>query len=134
MDDRIVVPVGAMVTVCGRRDTRQQTPVRLPLVPHRRAAARDDGPGEPGDQAAGALIDHLRQLGRPVPVFLLIGGGFNMYVGRTRRAPRWVRRLGGEWFFRFLLEPRRLFRRYFIEDMRFLSIAAHEFQLSRATR
>jgi N-acetylglucosaminyldiphosphoundecaprenol N-acetyl-beta-D-mannosaminyltransferase len=81
-----------------------------------------------------ALIDHLRQLGRPVPVFLLIGGGFNIYVGRTRRAPRWVRRLGGEWFFRFLLEPRRLFRRYFIEDMRFLSIAAHEFQLSRPTR
>jgi N-acetylglucosaminyldiphosphoundecaprenol N-acetyl-beta-D-mannosaminyltransferase len=81
-----------------------------------------------------ALIDHFRRQGRPLPVFLLIGGGFNMYVGRTRRAPPWVRRLGAEWFFRFLLEPRRLFRRYFIEDMRFLSIAAHELHLARASR
>jgi N-acetylglucosaminyldiphosphoundecaprenol N-acetyl-beta-D-mannosaminyltransferase len=78
-----------------------------------------------------ALIDHCRQHGRRVPVFLLIGGGLDMYVGRTRRAPPWVRRLGGEWFFRFLLEPRRLFHRYFVEDMRFLPIAAREFQLSR---
>lgn len=79
-----------------------------------------------------ALIDRLRQQGRPVPVFLLIGGALDMYVGRTRRAPIWVQRLGAEWFFRFLLEPRRLFRRYFIEDVRFLSIAAHELQRSRA--
>ena len=81
-----------------------------------------------------ALIDHLRQQGRPLPVFLLIGGAFNMYVGRTRRAPAWMQRVGAEWLFRFLLEPRRLFRRYFIEDMRFLSIAGHEFQTARANR
>jgi N-acetylglucosaminyldiphosphoundecaprenol N-acetyl-beta-D-mannosaminyltransferase len=78
-----------------------------------------------------ALIDQLRQQGRRPPVFLLIGGAFDMYVGRTPRAPAWMQRVGAEWFFRFLLEPRRLFRRYFVEDLRFLSIVSREFQATR---
>lgn len=81
-----------------------------------------------------ALIDHLRRQGRQPPVFLLIGGSFEMYVGRTPRAPVWLQRAGAEWFYRFLLEPRRLFRRYFVEDVRFLSIAAQELQSAWAGR
>jgi N-acetylglucosaminyldiphosphoundecaprenol N-acetyl-beta-D-mannosaminyltransferase len=81
-----------------------------------------------------ALIDHLRRQGRPLPVFLLIGGSFNMYLGHARRAPVWVQRMGAEWFFRFVQEPRRLFRRYFVEDVRFVSIAAQEIQASRSRR
>lgn len=81
-----------------------------------------------------ALIDHIRRDGGEPPVFLLIGGAFDMYVGRVRRAPVWVQRAGVEWFYRFLLEPRRLFRRYFVEDVRFLSAAAQELQLARADR
>jgi N-acetylglucosaminyldiphosphoundecaprenol N-acetyl-beta-D-mannosaminyltransferase len=81
-----------------------------------------------------ALIDQLRQQGRRPPVFLLIGGSFDMYVGRTPRAPAWMQRAGAEWFFRFLLEPRRLFRRYFIEDVRFLSIVGRELRTARVDR
>ena len=81
-----------------------------------------------------ALIDQLRQQGRRPPVFLLIGGSFDMYVGRTRRAPAWMQRVGAEWFFRFLLEPRRLFRRYFVEDVRFLSIVGRELRAARGYR
>lgn len=74
-----------------------------------------------------ALIDHLRQQGwGDLPVFLLIGGALDMYAGRTRRAPVWMRRVGAEWFFRFLQEPSRLGRRYFVEDVRFLPIAGQE--------
>jgi N-acetylglucosaminyldiphosphoundecaprenol N-acetyl-beta-D-mannosaminyltransferase len=81
-----------------------------------------------------ALIDRLRRQGRRVPVFLCIGGAFDMYVGRTPRAPAWVQRAGAEWFFRFLLEPRRLFHRYFVEDVRFLSIVGRELLGARADR
>jgi N-acetylglucosaminyldiphosphoundecaprenol N-acetyl-beta-D-mannosaminyltransferase len=81
-----------------------------------------------------ALIDRLRREGRRLPVFLLVGGAFNMYLGDTPRAPAWMRRVGGEWFYRFLLEPRRLFRRYFIEDMKFLPIAAREVHVARGDR
>jgi N-acetylglucosaminyldiphosphoundecaprenol N-acetyl-beta-D-mannosaminyltransferase len=78
-----------------------------------------------------ALIDRLRRQGRWPPVFLLIGGSFDMYVGRTPRAPAWMQRVGAEWFFRFLLEPRRLFRRYFVEDLRFLAIVGRELRAAR---
>lgn len=81
-----------------------------------------------------ALIDRLRRWGQPLPVFLCIGGAFDMHVGRMRRAPRWVQRIGAEWFFRFLLEPRRLFRRYFVEDLRFLPLVAQEVRTARERR
>jgi hypothetical protein len=45
-----------------------------------------------------------------------------------------VQRAGAEWFFRFLLEPRRLFHRYFVEDVRFLSIVGRELLGARADR
>jgi N-acetylglucosaminyldiphosphoundecaprenol N-acetyl-beta-D-mannosaminyltransferase len=73
-----------------------------------------------------ALVDHVRGRGRRPPVVLMIGGALNMYVGLVPRAPLWVRRIGAEWLFRFVLEPRRLFRRYFVEDARFLAIAGRE--------
>jgi N-acetylglucosaminyldiphosphoundecaprenol N-acetyl-beta-D-mannosaminyltransferase len=73
-----------------------------------------------------ALVDELRRSGEPMPLFLLLGGSFEMYLGMTKRAPSWMQRLGLEWFFRFLMEPRRLFRRYFVTDMRFAWLLARE--------
>jgi N-acetylglucosaminyldiphosphoundecaprenol N-acetyl-beta-D-mannosaminyltransferase len=81
-----------------------------------------------------ALIDHMRRQGRQPPLFLCIGGGLELHVGRHRRAPRWVRRAGGEWFFRFLLEPRRLFHRYFVKDLRFVPIMRFELRATRPPR
>ncbi len=78
-----------------------------------------------------ALIDRLRRQGRAVPTFLLVGASLDMYVGRVRRAPRWVQRLGAEWLYRFVHEPRRLFRRYFVDDLRFVPLATHELRASR---
>jgi N-acetylglucosaminyldiphosphoundecaprenol N-acetyl-beta-D-mannosaminyltransferase len=47
-------------------------------------------------------------------------------IGLVKRAPRWMQRAGLEWFYRFLQEPRRMFRRYFIEDMAFLWLLVKE--------
>jgi N-acetylglucosaminyldiphosphoundecaprenol N-acetyl-beta-D-mannosaminyltransferase len=73
-----------------------------------------------------ALEATLRRAGRPVPLFLLLGGSFEMYLGTVRRAPGWMQRFGLEWFFRFLLEPKRLFRRYFVTVTRFAWLFARE--------
>jgi N-acetylglucosaminyldiphosphoundecaprenol N-acetyl-beta-D-mannosaminyltransferase len=77
-------------------------------------------------RVAMALEEELRRTGRPMPVFLLLGGSFEMYLGMTRRAPGWMQRAGLEWFFRFLMEPKRLFRRYFVTDARFALLFARE--------
>lgn len=55
-----------------------------------------------------------------VPFAMGVGGSFDVAAGLVRRAPRWMQRAGLEWFYRFLQEPRRMFRRYFVDDMAFL--------------
>ena len=55
-----------------------------------------------------------------IPFAMGVGGTFDVAIGRVRRAPRWMQRAGLEWFYRFLQEPRRMFRRYFIDDMAFV--------------
>jgi N-acetylglucosaminyldiphosphoundecaprenol N-acetyl-beta-D-mannosaminyltransferase len=44
-----------------------------------------------------------------------VGAAFDSEAGSLKRAPILVQQLGLEWFYRFLQEPRRMFRRYFIE-------------------
>lgn len=48
-----------------------------------------------------------------------VGAAFDMAAGRVRRAPSWAQRSGLEWLFRLAQEPKRLFRRYVIEDAPF---------------
>jgi UDP-N-acetyl-D-mannosaminouronate:lipid I N-acetyl-D-mannosaminouronosyltransferase len=54
----------------------------------------------------------------PGGYYMGLGGSFDVYCGRKRRAPLWMQRIGLEWLFRFILEPSR-FRREF-KRMKFL--------------
>ncbi len=49
-----------------------------------------------------------------------VGGLFDFYSGNIKRAPTWMREIGMEWFFRFLMEPKRMFKRYFIGNPVFI--------------
>jgi len=53
---------------------------------------------------------HRKRLG--VPVSMGVGGSFDILIGDTRRAPRWVQQCGLEWFMRMVQEPARLAPRY----------------------
>jgi exopolysaccharide biosynthesis WecB/TagA/CpsF family protein len=55
-----------------------------------------------------------------VPLILGVGGLFDYYSGRLSRAPNFVRRLGLEWCWRLMLEPRRLGNRYLVGNVQFL--------------
>lgn len=61
-----------------------------------------------------------------IPFAMGVGGTFDVAVGKVKRAPLWMQRTGLEWFFRFMQEPRRMFRRYFIDDVAFLWLFAKE--------
>lgn len=56
------------------------------------------------------LHQHWEQLG--VNLGMGVGGSFDVLSGELPRAPRWMQRIGMEWCFRMLLEPRRLAWRY----------------------
>jgi len=79
-----------------------------------------------------SVLRRLKAAGEPLPLFLLLGGSFEMYLGQVRRAPTWMQRCGLEWFFRFVQEPRRLFKRYFVTDTRFAWLFACELLRSRS--
>ena len=64
------------------------------------------------------IAKHRAELGSVV--LLGVGGLFDFCSGRIPRAPGWMRALGMEWFFRFLQEPRRLWRRYLVGNFLFL--------------
>lgn len=49
-----------------------------------------------------------------------VGGLFDYYSGRIPRAPLWMRRIGCEWVWRFLQEPKRLWQRYLIGNFIFV--------------
>ncbi len=54
------------------------------------------------------------------PVMVGVGAVFDFHAGLKKRAPRWMQRSGLEWFFRLVSEPRRLWRRYLINNPWFL--------------
>lgn len=55
-----------------------------------------------------------------VPFVMGVGGSFDIIAGKTKRAPKWMQKIGLEWFFRFLQEPRRMFKRYAIGNYCFV--------------
>lgn len=61
-----------------------------------------------------------------IPFAMGVGGTFDVATGKIRRAPDWMQKSGLEWFYRFLQEPRRMFRRYFIDDMAFFWLLLKE--------
>jgi N-acetylglucosaminyldiphosphoundecaprenol N-acetyl-beta-D-mannosaminyltransferase len=63
-----------------------------------------------------------------------IGAGLDFLAGKYKRAPRWVGRVGLEWAFRLLQEPRRLWRRYLVEAPRFAPIVWRTWRSPRSER
>jgi N-acetylglucosaminyldiphosphoundecaprenol N-acetyl-beta-D-mannosaminyltransferase len=61
-----------------------------------------------------------------VPVQHGVGGSFDVLAGVTRRAPRRWQRLGMEWAYRMLQEPRRLGGRYLVTNLAFVGLTALE--------
>ena len=67
------------------------------------------------------LMDALREKVRPA-VCLGIGASLDFIAGTVKRAPEFMRRSGLEWLYRLGQEPRRLWRRYLVNDPLFAAI------------
>ncbi|SEP81828.1 N-acetylglucosaminyldiphosphoundecaprenol N-acetyl-beta-D-mannosaminyltransferase [Hyunsoonleella jejuensis] len=51
-----------------------------------------------------------------------VGGSFDVIAGKVKRAPIWMQKIGLEWFYRFLQEPRRMWKRYLIGNSKFIKL------------
>ena len=56
-------------------------------------------------------------------VSICAGATVDFLAGNVKRAPKWMSDHGLEWFYRFLQEPKRLFKRYFIDDVKIFLLA-----------
>jgi N-acetylglucosaminyldiphosphoundecaprenol N-acetyl-beta-D-mannosaminyltransferase len=64
------------------------------------------------------MAEHLGLI--TVPVMIGVGAAFDFHAGVKKQAPRWMQRSGLEWLFRLMSEPKRLWRRYLINNPLFL--------------
>jgi N-acetylglucosaminyldiphosphoundecaprenol N-acetyl-beta-D-mannosaminyltransferase len=62
----------------------------------------------------------------PAAIYLAVGAAFPLLAGTVKQAPPSLQRLGLEWAFRLLMEPRRLSRRYLVNNSLFLFYTALE--------
>ena len=65
-------------------------------------------------------------------VMIGVGAAFDLYAGSLREAPGIVSKLGLEWMFRLVQEPRRLFSRYLLVNPRFVWLATRQLILRRS--
>ncbi len=56
-------------------------------------------------------------------VMLGVGASFDFYAGNVKESPAWLGRLGLEWLYRLIQEPKRLWRRYLYTNSRFVALA-----------
>ncbi len=64
-----------------------------------------------------------RQVGKLPVVMLGVGAAFSFHSGQVSQAPRWMMSRGLEWLYRLAVEPRRLWRRYLVNNPMFLVLA-----------
>lgn len=67
------------------------------------------------------MYRYREQLGAPVSLGL--GASLDFEAGTVKRAPAWMSKCGLEWFYRFCKEPKRMFKRYLIDDIKIIGLA-----------
>lgn len=65
------------------------------------------------------LVEYLQNEGHRC-VFMGVGGSFDVISGKIPRAPMWMQKANLEWLFRVMQEPKRLFKRYFVGNWKFI--------------
>lgn len=82
----------------------------------------------PKQELLGMAISKLLEKEAPQSVLILeLGASYEFYLKLKTRAPQWMQRTGFEWLYRFLKEPRRLWKRYTVDNFRFLILAIREY-------
>lgn len=81
-----------------------------------------------GSPAQHFLLADIRGIKMPI---VAVGAAFDFLAGVKKHAPDWVQKIGLEWFFRFLSEPTRLWRRYLVDAPLFvIFVLAQKLRLS----
>lgn len=78
-----------------------------------------------------ALIERCREEGVDPPLMFLLGASMEFYTQVKKRAPKIYQKMGLEFLHRILSEPRRMLKRYLVDDLAFLPLAFKELLTAR---
>ncbi len=67
-----------------------------------------------------------KKLLKNVNFIMGVGGSFDVVAGKVKRAPAWMQKSGLEWFYRFIQEPKRMWRRYLVGNSKFIYLVMKE--------
>ncbi|WP_299098142.1 WecB/TagA/CpsF family glycosyltransferase [uncultured Winogradskyella sp.] len=71
------------------------------------------------------LYDNKKHL-KNVNFIMGVGGSFDVVAGKVTRAPLWMQKSGLEWFYRFIQEPKRMWKRYLFGNSKFIYLVLKE--------
>jgi N-acetylglucosaminyldiphosphoundecaprenol N-acetyl-beta-D-mannosaminyltransferase len=125
----------------GVRIVGAHAPPFRPLTDAERAAVLDDirgseadilwvGLGMPKQELWADSVRHEL----PGVAIMSVGAAFDLLSGTVPQAPDWIQRMGMEWLFRLLQEPRRLWRRYLVSNPAFVVAFARQWLTHRGRR
>lgn len=57
-----------------------------------------------------------------IPMSFSIGGTIDFIAGKQKRAPKWMTNHGLEWLFRLFQSPKRMFKRYIVDDLKIIKL------------
>lgn len=72
------------------------------------------------------FLNTYKSLLEKVYFIMGVGGSFDVVAGKVKRAPVWMQKAGMEWFYRFLQEPRRMWKRYLVGNSKFIWLVLKE--------
>ena len=61
-----------------------------------------------------------------ISLLMGVGGSFDVVTGRVQRAPAWMQNNGLEWLYRLIQEPRKMWKRYLIGNIKYIQITLRE--------
>ncbi|WP_242826480.1 WecB/TagA/CpsF family glycosyltransferase [Butyrivibrio sp. VCB2001] len=64
-------------------------------------------------------------------VMMGVGAGFDFHAGTIKRAPKWIQKIGFEWLYRLLQDPKRLISRYFVTNIKFMWYIAIDYMFGK---
>jgi len=67
-----------------------------------------------------------KELLKNVNFIMGVGGSFDVVAGKVKRAPLWMQNCGLEWFYRFVQEPKRMWKRYLVGNTKFIVLVLKE--------
>lgn len=72
------------------------------------------------------FLNDNKEVLKKVNFIMGVGGSFDVVAGLTKRAPVWMQKNGLEWFYRFMQEPKRMWKRYLIGNTKFIILVLKE--------